>query len=174
MKTMLGLVAFSVLSTTIGCAAQPRVAPQLAVAVAASMTSADNAPKDEISEAGMLLLGERTQHHVEITVDKLPQPQSVHGEATTYVFWVRAEEGQAWANAAHLNPSDATQEAVFGYPEDILFVHVTAEPTADARIPSTAVLLSTRVTKNGACASMVDDNKLEMRVRMCSDEKAKR
>ena len=46
-------------------------------------------------------------------------------------------------------------------------MHVTAEATTDVRQPSSKVLLSTRVTRNGACASGVDQHDVTMKVRMC-------
>jgi hypothetical protein len=107
------------------------------------------------------------KHHVEITVDHLPAPASFKAGATTYVFWVRGSETQAWANAAHLDRSDEAEEAKFEFAEDTLFVHVTAEPEADARRPSDDVVLSTRVSRDGACASSVDQHDVTMRVRMC-------
>jgi hypothetical protein len=107
------------------------------------------------------------KHHVEITVDHLPSPKSFDKGATTYVFWVRANDDDAWSNAAHLEPSKSTQEAAFEFPKDTLFVHVTAEADSDARTPSERVVLSTRVSTNGACGHTVDQNDVHMRVRMC-------
>jgi hypothetical protein len=164
-----------------GCAAtarEPSSQATIAAAVdlpapsAATTTSAE-ARADERAPvpADAPMIGQRVQHHVEITVDRLPMPKSLHTDATTYVFWVRGSEEEAWSNAAHLEPSDDVQEALFAFPENDLFVHVTAEPRADARQPSSTVLLSTHVSKLGACASSVDQNHLKMRVRMCSDEK---
>ena len=59
------------------------------------------------------------------------------------------------------------ETTTFEYPQDVLFVHVTAEATTDVRVPSNKVVLSTRVSRNGAGASGVDQNDVTMKVRMC-------
>jgi hypothetical protein len=110
---------------------------------------------------------EPVKHHVEITVDHLPAPKKFAAAATTYVFWVRANDEDAWVNAAHLQPSKSAEEARFEFPKDVLFVHVTAETLQDARTPSAKVILSTRVSTDGACAHSVDQNEVKMKVRMC-------
>ena len=166
------------LALATGCAqsAMPVASPQATIAAAieapATTSAADAAESEEApAPPDAPMIGQRVKHHVEITVDRLPKPKALHSEATTYVFWVRGSDEEAWSNAAHLEASDEPQVAYFAYPEEVLYVHVTAEPTAAARQPSSSVLLSTRVSKTGACASGVDQNHLKMRVRMCRDEK---
>ncbi len=83
------------------------------------------------------------------------------------MFWVRANDDDAWANAAHLEPSKGAEEAKFEFRQDTLYVHVTAEASADVRAPSEKVVLSTRVSTDGACAHSVDQNAVKMKVRMC-------
>jgi hypothetical protein len=170
----LSVVGLVVLLPLAGCAAAPKAAavpsPQIAAVVEAppSQTTGAEVP---VAAADAPMLGQRVRHHVEITIDHLPKLKSFGASTAAYVVWVRGSEEEAWANAASLVPSDEAQIAELGYPEDMLFVRVTAETTAAARTPSARVLLSTRVSRNGACASGVDENEITMRVRMCRDEK---
>jgi hypothetical protein len=107
------------------------------------------------------------KHKVEIKVDHLPAASSIQKDATTYVFWVRASDDDAWTNATHLDPSNTAETTTFDFAQDVLFVHVTAEPSTDVRVPSSTVVLSTRVSRNGACAAGVDQHDVTMKVRMC-------
>jgi hypothetical protein len=159
--TVLGLASLA------GCAhgEPPPVVPQqtlAAVVEAPAENAAENLPAHDVAPAP-----EPVKHHVEITVDHLPSPRSFDAAATTYVFWVRANEEDAWSNAAHLEPSKSAEEANFEFPQDTLLVHVTAESRPDASSPSQKVVLSARVSSNGACGHSVDQNDVKMRVRMC-------
>ncbi len=167
MRSSLVLVSFVALVTGCSHAAPPPAVPQqtLAAVVEVAPPPAEEAqaePEPEPAPAP-----ERVKHHVEITVDQLPAPKTFAPGATTYVFWVRANDDEAWSNASHLEQAKDTQEARFEFAEDVLFVHVTAEASADVRKPSDKVILSTRVSSNGACAHTVDQNDVKMRVRMC-------
>jgi hypothetical protein len=165
------------LSLGSGCAATRAIPagapPQPTVAAAVALPPADVAEDahEGAAAANAPQIGQPVKHHVEITVDRLPKPKSVHAAATVFVFWVRGSEDEAWANAAHLAPSAEAQVAEMAFPGNVLFVHVTAEPSAEALRPSTSVLMSTRVSRLGACASSVEQNHLQMQVRMCSDVK---
>jgi hypothetical protein len=165
---VLGASAFTLVT---GCASQspPPVMPQptLAAIVAAPPPEAPSAEAAAVPDHDLAPAPERVKHHVEITVDHLPAPRAFDAAATTYVFWVRASDEDAWANAAHLDRSDTSQEARFDFAEDVLFVHVTAEPSAEVRQPSAKVVLSTRVSRSGACAQSVDEHDVSMKVRMC-------
>jgi len=159
---VLGLAALS------GCAhtAQAVSAPQ--TTLAAVIEVAPKAETTEVTEpAEAAPVVERVTHPVDIMVDHLPPPSTFDKNATTYVFWVRGSDEDAWTNATHLDPSKTQETTTFTYPEDTLYVHVTAEATTDVRQPSSKVLLSTRVTRNGACASGVDQHDVTMKVRMC-------
>jgi len=154
-------------ATVAGCASTPApvpVVPQSTLAAVVEVSPTSN----EASEPEPAPAPERVKHHVIIAVDHLPAAKSFAKGATTYVFWVRASDEEAWANAAHLEQTSGATEAKFEFAEDTLYVHVTAEATADARVPSDKVLLSTRVSRNGACASGVDQNDVTMKVRMCN------
>ena len=155
MRLQLGILSILGLASLAGCAhaAPPPVVPQPTLAALVEAPAADNAAEgaDALPDHDMAPAPEAVKHHVEITVDHLPSPKSFDKGATTYVFWVRANDDDAWSNAAHLEPSKSTQEAAFEFPKDTLFVHVTAEADSDARTPSERVVLSTRVSTNGAC-----------------------
>jgi hypothetical protein len=166
---LLGLgFTFIGLGALAGCAskAPPPVVPQATLAAVVTVPAAAE-PEPAAAEAAAAPAPERVKHHVEISVDHLPAPKTFAPGATTYVFWVRASDEEAWSNAAHLDRSDVAQEANFDFAEDTLFVHVTAEPAADVRKPSEKVVLSTRVSRNGACAHSVDEHDVTMKVRMC-------
>lgn len=166
-KFVFGALASSWSLVLFACAkAPPPVAPQ--ATIAAAVVEAAPATSPEVAEAPSV--AERVRHHVEVAVEHLPPLKDVDAQATTFVLWVRGSEDEGWSNAAHLDASDEGQTAHFSYVENVLFVHVTAETSADARLPSPNVLLSTRVSKDGACAASVDQNHLKMRVRMCRDE----
>jgi hypothetical protein len=173
------LVSVGSLALVSGCASKPLpVAAMPSPSLAAAVEAVPEAPAEATAQteeaatpADAPQIGQRIQHHVELTVSRLPAPKTFLPGATTYVFWTRANDGDAWANAAHLEPSSDEQEAHFGYPNDMLFMHVTAETSADARTPSSAVVLSTRVSKYGACAHSVDQHDVELKIRMCRDEK---
>jgi hypothetical protein len=156
------------LATLAGCAhTAPQIVPQTTLAAVIEV-----APRAEATEAAepaeeAAPVVERVTHPVDITVDHLPPPASFEPHATTYVFWVRASDDDAWTNATHLDPSKTQETTTFAYPQDVLFVHVTAEASVDARLPSDKVVLSTRVSRNGACASGVDQSDVTMKVRMC-------
>ena len=163
--SMLGLA----LPAGAGCAHNdaPPVAPQHTLAALVEAPPPADEPGDALPDHDMAPAPVAVQHHVEITVDHLPAPKTFDAAATTYVFWVRANDDDAWSNAAHLEPSKNAEEAKFDFGKDVLFVHVTAEATPDARRPSEKVVLSTRVTSNGACAHSVDQNDVKMKGRMC-------
>ena len=149
-----------------GCAhTAPAIVPQTTLAAVIEVAPPAEAAAEPAQEAAPVV--ERVTHPVDITVDHLPAPTSFEPNATTYVFWVRASDEDAWTNATHLDPSSNTETTTFQFPQDTLFVHVTAEATTDARRPSDKVVLSTRVSRNGACASGVDQNDVTMKVRMC-------
>jgi hypothetical protein len=158
--SVLGLALLS------GCAHAPPPASTTATLAAAVEVAAPTAaePEPEVAPAPVV---EPVKHTVEVMVDHLPPASSMAKEATTYVFWVRANDDDAWTNAAHLDPSATSETTTFEYGQDVLFVHVTAEESAEARTPSKRVVLSTRVSRNGACASGVDQNDVTMKVRMC-------
>ena len=168
------LVSALVLASLAGCAhgEPPPVVPQptLAALVEVAAAPSDDSTAEAtggLPEHDLAPPPEPVKHHVEITVDHLPPPKAFSAAATTYVFWVRANDDDAWSNAAHLEPSKNAEEAMFEFAQDTLFVHVTAEASADARSPSEKVVLSTRVSSNGACAHSVDQNDVKMKVRMC-------
>jgi hypothetical protein len=170
MRHQIGVLSFVGLASLAGCAgsAPAPVAPQhtLAAVVEVPAPAADDST-NALPDHDMAPAPEAVKHHVEITVDHLPAPKSFEPGATTYVFWVRANDDDAWSNAAHLEPSKVSQEAKFEFPNDTLFVHVTAESSSDVRAPSEKVVLSTRVSTTGACAHSVDQNDVHMKVRMC-------
>ncbi len=162
------LISVLALTALAGCATTaPQVAPQ--TTLAAVIEVAPHAEEAEATEPApeAAPIVERVTHPVDITVDHLPAPAAFEPHATTYVFWVRASDEDAWTNATHLDPSKTQETTTFAFPQDVLFVHVTAEATAEARQPSDKVVLSTRVSRNGACASGVDQNDVTMKVRMC-------
>jgi hypothetical protein len=173
MRALLPFLSVIGLVTLAGCAHNEPVAvmpqPTLAAVVEAPVAAADpgGGATSALPDHDMAPPPEPVKHHVEITVDHLPPPKSFDASATTYVFWVRANDDDAWSNAAHLEPSKSAEEAKFEFPQDTLFVHVTAETDGDARSPSQKVVLSTRVSSNGACAHSVDQNDVKMKVRMC-------
>jgi hypothetical protein len=150
-----------------GCAHAP--APVAATAtLAAAVEMAPPAAEEQAEpEVAPVPVAEPVKHKVEIRVDHLPPASSIQKDATTYVFWVRASEDDAWANATHLDPSSSAETTTFDFAQDVLFVHVTAEASTDVRTPSSTVVLSTRVSRNGACASGVDQHDVTMKVRMC-------
>lgn len=149
-----------------GCAHAP--APVAATAtLAAAVEMASPVEEQAEPEVAPVQAAEPVKHKVEIKVDHLPAASSMQKDATTYVFWVRASEDDAWTNATHLNPSSSAETTTFDFAQDVLFVHVTAEPSTDVRVPSSTVVLSTRVSRNGACASGVDQHDVTMKVRMC-------
>jgi hypothetical protein len=160
----LGLAALT------GCAhsASAVGAPQTTLAAVIEV-----APKSEPTEAAEPAPEEaapvvaQVTHPVDLTIEHLPSPTTFDKHATTYVLWVRGNDEDAWTNATHLDPSKTHQSSTFAYPQDTLFVHVTAEASADVRQPSSKVVFSTRVTRNGACASHIDQNDVTMKVRMC-------
>ena len=165
MRAHLVLLSMLGLGPLAGCAHSeppPALEHTLAAAVEVPVQADDALPDHDMAPPP-----EAVRHQVEITVDHLPPPRSFDQAATTYVFWVRANDDDAWANAAHLQPSKGAEEAKFEFGKDTLFVHVTAEATTDARKPSEKVVLSTRVSSNGACAHSVDQNDVKMKVRMC-------
>ena len=160
--SVLGIAALT------GCASAPPPAPIAPPqATLAAVVAAPPAEGAAAEDPGPAPAPERVKHHVEITVDHLPAPKTFDKTATTYVFWVRANDEEAWSNAAHLDQTKESREAKFEFAEDTLFVHVTAEATAEARTPSDKIVLSTRVSSNGACAHSVDENDVTMKVRMC-------
>jgi hypothetical protein len=167
MRHTFGILTVLGLATLTGCAheAAPPVVPQPTLAAVVEVPV--EAPADALPDHDTAPAPEPVKHHVEITVDHLPSPKTFHPGATTYVFWVRANDDDAWSNATHLEPSKVAEEAHFEFPKDTLFVHVTAEASADARTPSEKVVLSTRVSTTGACAHSVDQNDVHMKVRMC-------
>jgi hypothetical protein len=170
MRSFVGLSVPALLSLTVlaGCASEPPPPPVVPQATLAAVVEVPPAAADpSLLENDVAPPPERVKHHVVITVDHLPAPKSFDRAAKTYVFWVRANESDAWANAAHLDRSTTAQEAQFDFAEDVLYVHVTAEPSADARQPSSSVVLSTHVSHDGACAHSVDQHDVTMRVRMC-------
>jgi hypothetical protein len=157
------------LATTLlgGCAATaPQIVPQTTLAAVIEVAPPTAAAEAEPAQEAAPVV-ERVTHPVDVTVDHLPPPATFEPHAITYVFWVRASDEDAWTNATHLDPSKSQETTTFAFPQDVLFVHVTAESTADARLPSDKVVLSTRVSRNGACASGVDQNDVTMKVRMC-------
>ncbi len=174
MKTLDLTAAIALVVAMAGCAAAPAPVAttpttQLAAAVVAvEPPASDQAIAGEVDGPPPAL--RRVQHHVEITVDELPAPRLVNGDAKTFVVWVRGSDEEAWANAANLQPSASAQVAELAYPENVLNVQVTAEASPEARTPSASVIVSTRVSTLAACASSVDENHLKMRVRMCRDE----
>lgn len=171
-KLVLGAFASSWSLVLFACASPlPPASPQPAVAIAAAVEALPTTTSGAIERQEPPAMAVRVRHHVEVTIDHLPRLMDVDAQAKVFVLWVRGSEEEGWANAAHLDPGAEAQSASFSYVENDLFVHVTAEASADARIPSPNVLLSTRVSKDGACASSVDQNDLKMRVRMCRDEK---
>ena len=171
MRAQLLFVSVIGLGSLAGCAHNEPVPvmpqPTLAAVVEAPAADPGGGETSDLPDHDMAPPPEPVKHHVEITVDHLPSPKSFDPSATTYVFWVRANDDDAWSNAAHLEPSKSAEEAKFEFPQDTLFVHVTAELDADAHSPSQKVVLSTRVSSNGACAHSVDQNDVKMKVRMC-------
>ncbi|MGO8996198.1 MAG: hypothetical protein ACLQVI_23040 [Polyangiaceae bacterium] len=173
MRHQLGVfsfLGFLGLAPLAGCAhtEPPPAVPTPTLAALVEVPAADPASdSDGLPDHDMAPAPEPVKHHVEISVDHLPPPKSFDAAATTYVFWVRANDDDAWSNAAHLEPSKNGEEATFEFKNDVLFVHVTAEATSDARSPSGKIVLSTRVSTSGACAHSVDQNDVRMKVRMC-------
>jgi hypothetical protein len=151
-----------------GCAHNepPPVVPQPTLAAVIDVPAPSTDP-NALPDHDLAPPSEPVTHHVEITVDHLPSPKSFAPSASTYVFWVRANDDDAWANAAHLEPSKEAEEATFDFRQDTLFVHVTAEASADVRTPSPNVVLSAHVSSSGACAHSVDQRDVKMKVRMC-------
>ena len=154
-------------ATLIACAAPlPQPAPQPTIAAAIITV----APRESAESPAPIHDAAPRLHHVAITVEGLPKPQTLNAMATSFVVWVRANDDDAWANAAHLDPSDEPQIAEFAHAPSDLHVEITAETAPDVRLPSPNVLLSTHVSTHAACAASADAQNARMRVRMCRDE----
>ena len=164
---VLSVLGVALLPLVAGCAHAPAPAPVTATLAAAVEVAPPATDEQAEPEVAPVAAAEPVKHKVEIKVDHLPPASSIQKDATTYVFWVRANEDDAWTNATHLDPSSSAETTSFDFGQDVLFVHVTAEPSTDVRAPSSTVVLSTRVSRNGACASGVDQHDVTMKVRMC-------
>src|SRR5580704_17981880 len=107
--SVLGLAALS------GCAhTAPAVVPQTTLAAVIEVAPQATA-EAEPEPAAPAAVAERVTHPVDITVDHLPSPAAFEPHATTYVFWVRASDDDAWTNATHLDPSKTQETTTFAF-----------------------------------------------------------